>query len=72
MKVTVTLIVNDVFKAVPKGFGQKTRRIRNQRENRFNSDHSIVKIGQNIEKSPKNLRKLSVNQTTSCRWSKIR
>ena len=35
----------------------------NQRKNQDHSNHSIIKIGQNTEKNPRNLRRLAVIQT---------
>ena len=43
--------------------GKRAGRIRNRRRNRDHLNYSIVKIGQNTEKSPGDLRKLAVTQT---------
>ena len=44
----------------PQRYDKWTGRLRNQRTSRDHSDYSIVKIGQNTEKSPGDLRKLIV------------
>ena len=47
----------------PKRIGKGTRRFENQRTSGDHPDYSIIKIGQNTEKSPGNLRRLAVPQT---------
>ena len=47
----------------PTLLGEKPGGIGNQRKNRDHSDYSIVKIGQNTEKSPGDLRRFAVTQT---------
>ena len=49
-------------------FGKGTGRLRNQRTSEDYADHSIIKIVQNTEKSPGDLRKLAVTQL---RWKNI-
>ena len=44
-------------------FGKGTGRVRNQRTNSDHPNYNITKIGQNTEKSPRDLRKLAVTQT---------
>ena len=55
MKVSVISIVI--------GIGKRTRRLRNKRTSRDYPDYSIIKIGQNTEKRPRDLRRLAVTQT---------
>ena len=43
----------------PQRLGKKTGRVRNRRTNRNHIDNSFVEIGQNKQKSPENLRKLT-------------
>ena len=63
MKVTVILIVIGAFSTVTKGFvqGQEDLKIKGEMENHPND--SIIKIGQNTDKSPGDLRRLAVSQT---------
>ena len=49
----------------PKGNSKGTRRHGNKRTSRDYPDYSIIKIGQNTEKSPGGLRKVAVGQTLS-------
>ena len=49
----------DDLQRISKGNGG----LRNKRTSRVHPDYSIIKIGQNTEKSPGDLRKLSVSQT---------
>ena len=46
----------------PRRFGKVTRKFRNQRTKTVHPGYSIVKIGQNAEKSPEDLRRLAVTQ----------
>ena len=58
MEVTVVPIVINVLGTIPKGLkSQKSE------EEPRPSDYSIIKIGQNIEKSPGDLWRLAVTQT---------
>ena len=47
----------------PKGLVKGTGRLGNRRTIRDHPDNCIIKIGQNTEKSPGNLRSLAVTQT---------
>ena len=47
----------------PQRIGKRTGRLGNKRTNRDHPEYSIIKIGQNTEKSPGDLRKLAVIQT---------
>ena len=63
MKVTVIPIVIGVLETISKGF---VKRLKNLERERTSGDHpncSIIKIGQNTEKSPGDLRRLAVTQT---------
>ena len=60
MRVTVIPIVDSALGTVLKGL---KKGLENQRKNRDNPYQSFVKIGQNIEKSPGDLKKLAVTQT---------
>ena len=44
------------------GTGHKTGRLGNKRTSRDHPDYSIIKIGQNTEKSPGDLRRLAITQ----------
>ena len=44
-------------------YGKGSGKVGNRRTSRDHSNYSIVKIGQNIEKSPGNLRRLAVTKT---------
>ena len=46
----------------PQRFGKGTGRLENQRNRKDRANYSIFKIGQNTEKSPGELRRLSVTQ----------
>ena len=48
-----------------KSLGKKTGGIGNQRENGDHPNHSIVKIGQNTEKSPGDQKRLAVTYSTA-------
>ena len=61
-KVTVKLIVVCALGTTPKEL-VKGLEIRNQRASRDHLEYSITKIGENTEKSPGDLRRLSVTQT---------
>ena len=62
MKLTVIPIIIGAFGKVPKGL-EKTGKLRNLRTSGDHLNYSIIKIGQNTEKSPGELRKLGVTQT---------
>ena len=47
----------------PQRIDKGTRRLRNQRTSRDYLDYSIIKIGQNTERSPGDLEGLAVTQT---------
>ena len=59
MKVTVIPIVIGALGTVARRSGS----VGNRRKNRDHPNYSIVEIGQNTEKSPGNLRRLTVTQT---------
>ena len=70
MRVIVTPIVLESYVGmVLKSLGKRLEeleirgKIGNEKENRDRPDYSIVKIGQNIEKSPRDLKWLAVIQT---------
>ena len=48
----------------PQRIGKGTGRLRNERTGENHPDYSIIKIGQNTEKSPGDLRRLAVTQTS--------
>ena len=58
---TVILIVVEALGTIPK----ETLGIGNQRKNQYHTDHCIVKIGQNTEKSLGDQRRLYVSQIHS-------
>ena len=59
MKVKVMPILIGVLDTVTEG----TERIRNKNTSRDHPDYSLIQIGQNTEKSPRDLRRLAVTQT---------
>ena len=63
MKVMIMPIAFGAPETVSKDLRKKTRRSGNQRKNEDNLDHNIVKISQNTEKSPGDLKRLDVIQT---------
>ena len=63
MKVTVMLIVIGALETIPKGLVKRAGRLGNERTSGDHPDCSIIKIGQNTEKSPGVLRRLAVTQT---------
>ena len=66
MEVMVISIIIDVLGIIPKGMVKAWLRdwkIRYHRISRDNLDNSIIKIGQNTEKSPGDLSRLSDSQT---------
>ena len=58
-------IVNGALGTTTKGFSKGTGRLRNQRTSDDRSDYSIVKIVQNTEKSPSDLRRLTERPSAS-------
>ena len=48
----------------PQRIGKGTGRLGNNRTSGDHQDYSIIKIGQNTEKSPEDLRRLAVIQTS--------
>ncbi len=56
-------IVTCALGTVQRGLVRGVVRVGNGRTSRDHSDKSIVKIGQNTEKSPGDLRRLAVTQT---------
>ena len=63
MKATVIPVVMGVLEAIPKRLGKKSGRFGKQRLSRNHPDYSIIKTGQNTEKSPEDLRRLAPTQT---------
>ena len=59
MKVTVIPIVIGGLGIIPKGVLKELEDLENQRTSGDHRDYSIIKNGQNTEKSPENLRKLT-------------
>ena len=47
----------------PRKFGKGTRTLRNKRTSKDHPNYSMVKIVQNTEKSPGDMRRLAVTQT---------
>ena len=60
MKVTMIPIVIGALRTTPKG---SSRRLKNQKTSRDRPGYSSVKIGQNTEKSPGEMRSFAVTQT---------
>ena len=56
-------IVIGALRTIPQRLGKETGRLRNQRASRDHPDYIIIKIGQNTEKSPGDLRRHAVTQT---------
>ena len=63
MKVTVMPIVIGTLGTVPKGLGVAVK-VENWRTSREHPDYSIATIAQNTGKSPRDLRRLSITQTS--------
>ena len=63
MKVTGIPIITGVLRTIHKGLVKGTGRLENKRTSGDHPDYSIIKIGQNTEKSPEDLRRLAVTQT---------
>ena len=63
MKVTAISVVIGVLSTVTKGLIKGQGALGNRRTSRDHLNDSIIKIGQNTEKSPANLRRIAVNQT---------
>ena len=63
-KVTVILIATGALGTIPKRIGKGTGRLGNKRTSEDRPDNSIDKIGQNTEKSPGELKRLVVSQTS--------
>ena len=61
MMMMMTIIIG-VLGMVPRSLGKKTARIENQRKNQDHPDHSIIKLCQDTEKSPGDLKRLTVTQ----------
>ena len=60
MTVTVIPFVIGVIRTNPRGLVKKMEDLEIRRDH---ADYSIIKIGQNTEKSPGDLRRLTVSQT---------
>ena len=63
MKVTVIPIVPDALGTISKWLVKGTGRLRNKRTSGNHSNYCIIKISQNTERSPEDLRWLAVTQT---------
>ena len=63
MKVTVIPIVISVLGTVTKGLLRRLEGLGNKRSNEDHPNCNIIKIGQNTEKSPGDLKILAVTQT---------
>ena len=63
MYMTVILITVGALGMVGRCYRKKTGGIVNQMKGRHHTDQNIVKIGENTEKSPGNLSRLTVIQT---------
>ncbi len=63
MKVTMIPIVREVLGTVTKRLVQGLGGLGNKKTKRDHPNYCIIKIGQNNEKSPEDLRKLAVTQT---------
>ena len=63
MKMMVIQIVIGAFRTILKGLVKGTRRLRNKSTSSDHPDDNIVKIGQNTEKIPGDLRCLAISQT---------
>ena len=63
MKATMIQIIIGLFGTIPKALVE-TRRVKNQRMSREHPNFSIVKIGQNTEKCPGDLRRLTVTHSS--------
>ena len=63
MKVTVIPIIIDALRTISKGLVRGLGRFGNKWTSGDHPNCSIIKIGQNTEKSPGNLRRLAVTQT---------
>ena len=65
MKVTVIPILIGALGTILKHLIKGTGRLENKRTSGDHPDYSIIKTGQNNEKSPRDLRRLAVTQTPS-------
>ena len=63
MKVSVILIVIAALGKNPKRTGKRIGRLGNKMTSRDYPDYNIIKIGQNTEKSPGDLKRLTLTQT---------
>ena len=63
MRETVIPVVVGALGTFPKSLEKILKEVGNQKKNRSNLDQSIVKIKQNTEKSPGDVRKFVVTQT---------
>ena len=60
MNVTVIPIVIGALGMISKGLVKKTEGVWNRKKSRDHPNYSIVKVGQNTEKSPGDLKKLAI------------
>ena len=63
MKVSVIPVVIAALGTIIKLLLKWTGRLGNKRISGYHPDYSIIKIGQNTEKGPEDLRRLAVTQT---------
>ena len=63
MKVTVISVVIGALETLFQRLGKGTRRIEIQETSGGHPDYCIIKISQNTEKSPGDLKKLAITQT---------
>ena len=61
--IRVRPIVVEALLTVTKGLEKRQKEFWNQKKNRDDPHHCIVKIGKNTEKSPGDVRKIAVTQT---------
>ena len=65
MKMTVILTVVEALGTAPNKPGKETLGTEDQRENRDYPDHSTIKISSDTLRSPEDLRRLAVTQTSA-------
>ena len=63
MKVSVITMVTDSHGPIPKRLDKGGKRVGNQRARKDPQNYSVPEIGQNTEKSPRDLSWLAVTQT---------
>ena len=63
MKVTIIPIVIGTLGTIPRSLVKELEELKKRKSSLGHPNYSIVKLGQNTEKSPGNLRRLAVTQT---------